>query len=254
MIVNAKLESFLAWLVALVFTAAAGFIVWFLGATITHHYEARHWTAVPAIVQSYDVRTSRSRSGASLMTTLQERIVATYTYTFEGRPYTNDRVDFSFGSDNFSGTKRAVQLAALRTGGITIFVDPDNPQESVFDRSLPGGQVVFAIVFLLFPCGVGTAFTIGMVSAGLSRLGLTSQERFYLPVLGILHSAPALYPMFFDPRSIGFGGWLLLIAFAALLAVSVRSFWRRIADPTIGAPRLPKRFGGRQSELAGPGR
>jgi hypothetical protein len=237
------LEALLSGLVALVFTAAAGFVVWFLGHTFTSHYKARNWTAVPATVQTYDVRTSRTRSGTSMMTTLQERIVATYTYTFEGRSYTNDRVDFSFGSDNFSGSKRTVQLAALRSGSITIFVDPKNPQESVFDRSLPGGQVVFAIVFLLFPCGVGTAFTIGMLSAGLSKFGLTSLERFYLPVLGILHSAPALYPVLFDPGSIGFGGWLILTAFLVLLAVSVRSFWRRIADPTIGAPRWPKRFG-----------
>jgi hypothetical protein len=241
--VNKKIESVLAWLVALVFTVAAGFIVWFLGTTFTHHYEARHWTAVPATVQNYDVRTSRSRSGTSLITTIQERIVATYAYTFEDRPYAGDRVDFSFGSDNFSGTKRSAQLAALRTGRITIYVDPDDPQVSVFDRSLPGGQVVFAIVFLLFPCGVGTAFSLGMVSAGLSKLGLTSMDRFYLPLLGILHSAPALYPILFDPGSIGFGGWLVLIAFAALLAASVRSFWRRIADTTLGAPRWPKRFG-----------
>jgi len=240
---NKKLESFLAWLVSLVFTLAAGFIIWFLGTTFTHHYKARHWTAVPAIVQNYDIRTSRSRSGTSLMTTLQERIVATYSYTYEGRSFTNDRVDFSFGSDNFSGSKRSAQLAALRTGLITIYVDPRDPRASVFDRSLPGGQVVFAMVFLLFPCGVGTAFSIGMVSAGLSRIGFTMQERFYLPLLGILHGAPALYPILFDPGSIGVGGWLVLIAFAALLAVSVRSFWRRIADPTIGALRWPKRFG-----------
>jgi len=245
---NNKIEAVLAWLVALAFTVAAGFVVWFLGHTFTSHYKAKAWAAVPAIVQQYDVRTSRSRSGTSLMTTFQERIVATYTYTFEGRSYTSDRVDFSFGSDNFSGSKRSAQLAALRAGRITIYVNPGDPHESVFDRSLPGGQVVFAIVFLLFPCGVGTAFSVGMVSAGLSKLGLASMERFYLPLLGMLHSAPALYPIFFDPGSIGFGGWLILIAFVALFAVSVRSFVRRITDPSIGAPRWPKRFGGTQAE------
>ena len=75
------------------------------------------------------------------------------------------------------------------------------------------------------------------------------QERFYLPLLGILHSAPALYPILFDPGSIGFGGWLILIAFMALLAMSVRSFWRRIVDPTIGAS-FPKTglFAGRMKK------
>jgi len=240
---NKKIETVLSWLVALVFTIAAGFVVWFLGHTFSSHYKARNWTAVPATVQQYNIRTSRSRSGSSLLTTIQERIVATYTYTCEGRSYTNDRVDFSFGSDNFSTSQRRVQLAALRTGRITVYVDPKDPQESVFDRSLPGSQVVFAMVFLLFPCGVGTAFTLGMVSAGLDKLGFSGLDRFYLPLLGMLHGAPALYPLFLDPGAIGFGGKLIMVGFAALLLVSLRSLWRRIKDPAIGAPRWPKRFG-----------
>lgn len=239
---NKKLETFLAWLVALVFTIAAGFFVWFLGHTFSRHYVARTWFAVPAEVQNYDLRTNRSRSPGSTVTTISERIVAAYIYTVNDKTYIGNRVDFSFGSDNFSGSRRHEQLAVFRSGQITVFVNPENPQDSVFDRGLPLDQVLFAIVFLLFPCGVGTAFSFGVLTAGLSKLGLTSLERYYLPLLGILHSAPALYPLITAHESFGFGSWIILLFFMALLAVSLRSIWRRIQDPSISAPRWPERL------------
>jgi hypothetical protein len=239
---NKKLETFLVWLVALAFTVAAGFIFWFLGYTFARHYEARTWVPVPAKIQSYDLRKTRSRSGASPVTTIQERLVVAYTYTFDDKTYTGNRVDFSIGADNFSGLRRREQLAALRSEQITVFVNPLNPQDSVFDRSLPLGQVLFATVFLLFPCGVGTAFSVGMLTAGLSKLGLTSVERYYPPFLGLLHSAPTLYPLFYAHESFRFGNWVVVLPFLALLGFSLRSLWRRIQDPSLGAPRWPERF------------
>jgi hypothetical protein len=239
---NKNLETFLVWFVALVFTIAAGFIIWFLVRTFSRHHEAKTWVAVPAIVQNYDLRKSRSRSGSSMITTVQERLVASYSYSFDGRTYNGSRIDFSIGADNFSGSRRREQLTALRSGQITVYANPEAPQDSVFDRSLPLNQVLFAIVFLLFPCGVGTAFSIGMLTAGSVKLGLTSIERYYLPLLGILHSAPVLYPLIYAEKSFGIGSWSILITFMALLAFSLRSIWRRIKDPTIGAPHWPERF------------
>jgi hypothetical protein len=239
---NKKLETFLVWLVALVFTIAAGYIIWFLGRTFSRHYEARTWIAVPAEVQNYDLRKSHSRSGSSTITAIQERLVASYTYSLDGKTYNGNQVDFSIGADNFSGSRRREQIAALRTGQITVFVNSEDPQDSVFDRSLPLNQVLFAIVFLLFPCGVGTAFSIGMLTAGLVKVGLTGLERYYLPLLGILHSAPVLYPLIYADGSLSFGNWIAVLPFVALLAFSLRTIWRRIKDPTLGAPRWPARF------------
>ena len=196
---------------------------------------------MPATVLHYELRTGRSRQGLSQLPTLHESLVATYRYDFNGSDYTGSRVDFSFGSDNFSNSRRAVQLAALQAGRITVYVDPRNPRESVMDTSLPGPQVVFAILFLLFPCGIGTALGLGLVSTVLGKLGLTGGDRYYLPMLGVLHGAPALYPAVFAPDAVGYGGWLIIIAFLALLAISLWSIWRRLRDPAIGQPRWPVR-------------
>jgi hypothetical protein len=236
------IESILSWFVTIIFTAAAGFFVWFLITTCSSHYRAREWEPVPARVQNYDLRISRSRSGTSMLPTTRERLVTSYTYTFDNNAYSGSRVDFSLGSDNFSNERRSDQMAALRTGAITIYVDPRRPRESVFDRSLPSGQIVFAIVFLLFPCGIGTAATLGWVSAGLSKLGIAQADRYFMPFLGMFHSAPDLYPILYDPGSIGFLGWVILSVFLALLLISIRAVWRRIQDPSLGSPQWSNRF------------
>lgn len=103
---------------------------------------------------------------------------------------------------------------------------------------------MFALIFLLFPCGVGTVFVIGMLAALPPRLGLANLDRFLLPFIGIFHGAPALYPLVFDARSFGPFGLLVLLAFAALFVFSLRSFWRRVKDPSIGRPDWAERLKG----------
>lgn len=244
---NKTLESFLSCLVAMAFTIAAACCVWFLYGTFMRHHSAQNWVAVPAQVLSYDLRSNRSRSGTSARFTIQERLVVQYAYTHRGAAYTGDRLDFSVGSDNFSGSRRQAQMAELRTGLVTVYVNPDNPSLSVFDRSLPGSQIVFALVFLLFPCGVGTAVSMGLALSGLGKLGFPGAARFLMPLLGLFHSLPALYPVLFAPASVGLAGWIILLAFLGLLSASLLSLWRRMQDPTLGQPRWPERFGGKMA-------
>jgi hypothetical protein len=227
---TSRIESVLAWFVGILFSLAAGFMVWFLGSTYYHHYEARTWAAVPATVLKFELHTSRSRSGTSSLPTIQEQLVTSYTYTFNNTAYSGSRVDFGFGSDNFSQERHRGQMALLRSKDITVYIDPSVPQE------------IFAIVFLLFPCGIGTAVSLGLLSAGLAKLGISPAERYFMPFLGIFHSAPALYPILFDPASIGAWGWVILTCFLALLVVSIRSGWKRFKDPSLGKPQWPDRF------------
>ena len=247
-----KAESFLSWLVALIFAIAAGALIWFLAMTFTRHYAARTWVATPAAVRNYDIKTSRSYGKTGTM--FQERLVASYTYTFEDRTYSGNRVDLSFGFDNFSTARRREQFALLGSGNITIYVDPVDPGKSVVDRRLPGGQIIFGLIFLLFPCGIGTLALIGLVSSGLSKLGCSAVERYAMPIVGLVHGIPALYPILFDPGSFGPAGWVVLAAFAALSAISIRSIWRRIKDPSLGSPKWPERFSGTGKRGTAPGK
>jgi hypothetical protein len=230
-------ESLLSWVVGILFAIAAGFILWFLAVTYRNHHVARSWVAVPARVLSVEMRRTRSSSGVRPgATTWNQHLETSYRYVFNGSEQTGNRVDFSFGADNFSGKRRAQQLSLLHAGTVEVFVDPGNPSASVLDRSLPANQVAFALIFLLFPCGVGTAFISGMVVHGLDELGWNGPSRYLLPLLGLLHGAPALYPLFFAPGSLGIFAWLVVLALTALCGYSLRGIWRRMSDPSVGQP------------------
>lgn len=237
-----RATTILSGAVVLAFTAAAGFFCWFIGSVAANHYRSAGWASVPATVAASDIRTSRSSPGAGAVRTLNSKVVAAYTYQFNGVAYCGSRVDFSIGSDNFSGTRRHAQLSRLRTGQIEVYVNPDRPDESVFDRSFPSGQYVFALVFLAFPCGVGTVFVFGLLSAALEKLGWRGIKRYTFPLLGIFHGAPGLYPLFFAPASLSVFGWLVVSACTALFVWSGAACARRALDPELGEPKWPERM------------
>lgn len=237
------LEKILATLVVTVFSIAAGFLTWWLVTSYSLHHAARHWVAVEAQVLEYDLHHSSSNSKGR--TIRQSRLSASYSYSFEGLHYQGDQVDFSFGADNFSGSRRTQQLAQLRRGSITVYLNPAAPEQSVFDRRLPGGQIIFGLIFLLFPCGLGTAFLVFVPAYLLGKLGFHRLESFSPSLLGIFHGGFALYPAWFAPSDFGLLGWLVLLAFLALLALSLWTLQRHLRHPDLPQAewtrRLPKR-------------
>lgn len=236
------LEKLLGTLVVAVFSIAALFLTWWLATTFGLHYSARTWVAVEARVLDYDLHSNRSTSGINRLPTVQSRLSARYAYSYNGLNYEGDRVDFSFGADNFSGHRRAAQMRQLRQGTVTVYVDPDAPQQSVFDRRLPGAQVTFALIFLLFPCGIGTACLIFGPVYLLKKLGLERIETLSFPLLGMFHGGFALYPALYAPRDFGLFGWLVLLVFLALLALSLWSLLRHLTNPDLPAADWAQRL------------
>jgi hypothetical protein len=220
-----------------IFMVAACFFAWAIGSMFTNHYQARGWVETPAIILDSDLHTTRSGGvGIRSRPTYNSKVTASYSYVFNGREYTGSRVDFSIGADNFGDARRSIQMERLRSGSSTVFVNPYNPAESVFDRSLPGSQTAFFLFFLLFPCGLGTAWIFGLLFRGLSMAGATWTDRFLLPALGLFHGAPALYPAIFATDAFGIVGWIVLALFLALFSYSIWEVFRRIRDPAIGVP------------------
>jgi len=229
------IEKCLASIVGVVFSVAAVALVWILTAMFANHYAARSWVAVPAEIDSADIKNSRS-SGATISQTIS-KVKAAYRYRFNGSEYTGSRVDFSFGGDNFGDARRARQMRNLHGDSPMVFVNPANPGESVLDRSLPIEQVNFAVIFLFFPCGLGTCMLFGWSSVLLAKAGIQWPTRFATPGLGLVHTLPAFYAPFFAPAELGPFGWLLVLVALMVLLVTIRSVWRRLQDPTIDAPQ-----------------
>jgi hypothetical protein len=235
-------ENYLTNLIGALFAIVAALCCWLLFSIFSNHYVAGRWLAVSAVVDSAGVKSSHSRSMSRSLPTFNSRVMTSYRYQFKGVMYTGERVDFSFGSDNFADARRARQIDLLRSGSPMVFVDPDNPSNSVLDRSLPIEQINFAIIFLFFPCGLGTATVLGWLAKLAALADWEWPGRFMMPMIGLVHSLPAFYAPFFAPADLGLFGWLLVLMAGSVFLISVRAIWRRIQDPTIGALLMTGRF------------
>ncbi len=91
---------------------------------------------------------------------------AEYSYEFAGRMYSNDRVGISGGSDNIGNYQqdmgRVLSSAMNRGESITVYVDPENPSDSIIDRTVRWGMIGFKSIFFFVFGGVGLGLIIAV--------------------------------------------------------------------------------------------
>jgi hypothetical protein len=89
---------------------------------------------------------------------------AEYTYSYGGQYYTNDRVAIAGGADNVGNYQtdlgRRLSGAMSRGEDILVYVNPDNPAESIVDRSLRWGLLGFKSIFFFVFGGAGLGLMI----------------------------------------------------------------------------------------------
>lgn len=126
------------------FAAVGTVLFYFLSVSpLVRIYEARSWIEVPCRILSSEVAESHSDDGTTY------RVAITYDYGFGGRSYTGDRYDFSIGSS--SGYDRKATIVERYPAGLATacYVDPEEPSESVIDRS-PGAYLLWGLFPLPF--------------------------------------------------------------------------------------------------------
>lgn len=220
-----------------IFTTVALAISLWLATLYRQHATAKVWQALPAKVLSWDLKSNDN------MDSDHEKLVVTYQYELQGQSFTGSRLDFSIGADNFSGKRRKRQMQQLQAEQLTVYVNPEAPSEAVIDRSLPVEQVSFAVFFLFFPCGVGTAFLMGGLLWILQKGLKWETDRFYLPLFAVLHALPAIYPLFFAFQDLGFFSFLILTLFVLVGMYGLLELLWRLKNPLRGATSykpLPK--------------
>jgi len=160
-----KLGSALACLLfAVPFGGVGVFATWAIGSTVHEAWRARDWVRVKATVLEADLRSSSGSDGG---TTYQA--LGSYRYDFAGKQFTGSRLGISQvgGSDNIDDWHHEVsaRLADARSAGkpVTVWVNPDNPVESVLDRELRWGEILFLVPFSLAFGGVGVGALVAMV-------------------------------------------------------------------------------------------
>lgn len=159
-----KLGSALACLLfAIPFGGVGAWATWAIGSTLMDAYRAQDWVKVRATVDSASLQESSGSDGGTTY-----HAEGRYRYTYGGQQHTGTRLGISTmgGSDNIDDWHHEVnaRLADARSAGlpVTVWVNPDNPAESVFDRELRWGEILFLVPFSLAFGGVGVGALVAM--------------------------------------------------------------------------------------------
>jgi len=143
---------------ALPFFGTGVWMAWSIGSTFTDAVQMRNWVQVEAqlLAGGYE-----SHSGDDSTT---YEAYGQYTYTFNGQKRGGNRVSIAGGADNIGDYQqdmgRRLSNASSRGETISVFVNPENPAESIIDRSVRWGMVGFKSIFLFVFGGVGLGLLI----------------------------------------------------------------------------------------------
>ncbi|MGL6161933.1 DUF3592 domain-containing protein [Microbulbifer sp.] len=141
---------------AIFFAAGLGFFVLFVGKTLFDRVEMRNWQPVQAYVLKAELESHQSDDSTTY------RVEASYRFGFRGRSYRGYRVNVYTGSDNIGSYQQDMyqhlSYAQFHGDWVRAWVNPDNPDESVIDRNLRWGMVLFpgilTSVFMIIGAGI----------------------------------------------------------------------------------------------------
>jgi hypothetical protein len=133
--------------------AAVGAVMFYLAInSIIQSQRAAEWEVVPCTIISVDLETSTGSDSTTY------KCVAEYTYEFNGRKMSSDRVSFSSGSDNIgsyqSDCSRSLRMSKKNNTAV-CYVNPEDPSEVVLFRDVRRSMVAFKMLFALVFGGVG---------------------------------------------------------------------------------------------------
>ena len=123
--------------------------------TLQTALQVRGWHPVQAEVLSVQLKTHRGSEGPTY------EVQTRYRYQVAGKDYESTRVglDTLGNSDNIDDWHRQwvgrLQTAQAAGQGITIWVNPDDPSQSLIDRSVRWSLQIFRLPFALVFTGVG---------------------------------------------------------------------------------------------------
>jgi len=138
------------------------------GKMIGGYLSSSDWVSVPVAIHSLDLKKHYGDA-----TTYS--IEASYSFEYLGARYTNDGVSLSSDSDNIGKYWQNLYTSLQYDQSInetSAFVNPNNPEESVLDRTIRWKSLIFGSMFLLLFCGMG-----GLITWASLRKGATREER-----------------------------------------------------------------------------
>ncbi len=145
-------------LFALPFFSFGVWMLWSVSSTLVEAWQMANWVQTEARVTRGGYET---HSGDDSDT---HRAFADYTYVYGGSQHAGDRVSLSGGADNIGSYQRDIgrNLQAAQASGeaILIYVNPENPSDSIIDRGVRWGLIGFKSIFVFIFGGVGLGLLI----------------------------------------------------------------------------------------------
>jgi hypothetical protein len=120
--------------------------------------QMKQWTQVDAVLHRAGYETHSGEDSDTY------EAYAEYTYSFQGRQFTNDRVAISGGADNIGDYQqdlgRRLSSAMGRGESIVVYVNPKDASVSIIDPALRWGLLGFKSIFFFVFGGVGLGLMI----------------------------------------------------------------------------------------------
>lgn len=134
-------------LFGLPFACVSVYMSWLLGSMLWLGMEAKSWEIVPAKIIKVELEESRNKESSTY------QVLAEYQYSFQGKKYDADRVGLSTEKDNIGSYHCNLyeRLKKARQGNKTVdcFVDPQDPTQSLLDRTIRPVMIAFMVPFVL---------------------------------------------------------------------------------------------------------
>ncbi len=142
---------------AVFFLAGVGIFLWGL-VSIYDAYEARGWQPVEATITHVEQVISRGDDSTTY------GVKGSFNYEYQGKRYSSNKLNFYTGTDNIGDYQQDFyrELQQVKNSNLTItaYVNPDNPNEAVIDKSIRWSMLGFQSIFLFVFGGVGLAIII----------------------------------------------------------------------------------------------
>lgn len=228
--------------------AGFGFYLFYsLTNTIVNVEQSKNWSQTRA--SSFSISQHNSGSTKAKSTT---KINSTYTYSVQGVEYSSNRFDFSIGSDNFSKKRQASQLSRYgkynkesESNLPVVLYDPQNPQNSVIDRSAPIEQLMFFSIFLIFPCFIGILAVLNIpafIAGAFKMIELqTKLSAVSFFIAGAMFSMTPVYSLLFLWPQLGFLSILgFLICLGPMVIVVYSAFFAKKKEVNVEVEKKKK--------------
>ena len=130
--------------------------VWMAYSVSSTSYEAwqmKQWAPVTATLTRAGYESHRGDDSYTY------EAYADYSYEYGGMVYSNDRVAISGGADNIGDFQQdlgdRLSAAMSRGEGVIVYVNPDEPEDAIVDRSVRWGLIGFKSIFVFGFGGLG---------------------------------------------------------------------------------------------------